>query len=157
MFSWSTKSRLAPKQLVGTPIWHVHSKSDWLLRKVTHRTLLVFIFAASIAQSSTPTSVNMKYFYRRRDEVSCWSASVSRMKLSQSFNKSPEQPSWQLQRCWSRWDTPMTLSFISPLAPPVSLSASSNTVARLTFLVIGGSDALAQSKSSTGTSSCTFD
>lgn len=35
-----------------------------------------------------------------------------------------------------------TVSFISPFAPPVSLSASCNTLAKLTFLVFRGSDAM---------------
>jgi len=47
---------------------------------------------------------------------------------------------------------------MSPLAPPVYLSASSNTLARLTFLLLLVEVThIAQSKSDTGTDSCTFD
>ncbi len=124
MFGWSTKSRLSLKRLVEMAFWHINSNSDWTLRKVTHGTLLFLFSQRQSLKAAPPTSVYVKYFYRRRDEMTCWSATVSRMKLSQSFNRSPGQPSWQLQRRWSRWSSPVTLSFISSLAPPVCLSAS---------------------------------
>ncbi len=112
-FGWSTKSRLSLKRLVEMAIWHITSNSDWTLRKVTHGTLLFLFSQCQSLKAAPPTSVYVKYFYRRRDELSCWSATVSRMKLSQSFTRSPRQPYWQLQRRWSRWDSPETLSFIS--------------------------------------------
>ncbi len=138
--------------------WHINSNSDWTLRKVTHGTLL-FLFSQrqSLKAAAPPTSVYVKYFYRRRDEMTCWSATVSRMKLSQSFNRSPGKPSWQLQRRWSRWGSPVTLSFISSLAPPVCLSASRPLWPDWRFLLLVEVTQISPSKLTTGTLTCTFD